>query len=57
MCGSSTGKRRRRQAAMGYTHLAKLGRPIYGKRSKEKSARMLAQRIATERRIKAKGGK
>ncbi len=22
-------KRRRRQAAMGYTHIAKLGRPIY----------------------------
>lgn len=57
MCGSSTGKRRRRQAANGYSHLAKLGRPIYGKRTAEKSARILAQRIATERRIKQKGAK
>lgn len=48
----STAKRRRRQAANGYTHLAKLGRPIYKKKSKEKSARRLQQLIATERRIK-----
>lgn len=47
----SAGKRRRRQAANGYRHIAKLGRPIYKKVSKEKSAAKLARRIATERRM------
>lgn len=48
----ATAKRRRKQAANGYTHLARIGRPVYKKKSKEKSARRLAQLIATERRIK-----
>ena len=57
MCGSSTGKRRRKQAANGYAHLAKLGRPIYGKKSKDKSARLLRQRIATAERIRQNRGR
>ncbi|MCA9231750.1 MAG: hypothetical protein KDA57_13955 [Planctomycetales bacterium] len=43
----STAKRRRRQAKNGYSHLAKLGRPIYAKKSKEKAD---AQRIALIKR-------
>lgn len=49
---TATNKRRRRQAANGYRHLAKLGRPIYSKVSKEKSANRLRKLIETERRIK-----
>lgn len=31
MCGAATAKRRRKQAANGYKHLAKIGRPKYPK--------------------------
>lgn len=42
-------KRRRRQAAIGYTHLAKLGRPIYSKKSASKQAAKLARLVQRER--------
>lgn len=45
----ATAKRRRKQAANGYKHISKLGRPVYKKRSKETSARRLARLIAGER--------
>lgn len=45
----AAGKRRRRQAANGYTHLAKIGRPIYKKKSKDKMARRLAAVISGEK--------
>ena len=47
-------KRRRRQFAIGFTHLARIGRPIYKKKSKERQAKQLARVIANERRIKQK---
>jgi orotidine-5'-phosphate decarboxylase len=50
-------KRRRTQAANGFKHIAKLGRPIYHKISAEKSARKLAQKIATERRMQQRSKK
>lgn len=59
MTVAATAKRRRRQAAMGFTHLAPKQRPHYKKLSAETSARRLADRIATERRMaqgKRKGG-
>lgn len=56
MCVASTAKRRRRQAANGYSHLAKLGRPIYRKKSATKQAARLARLIADEKaRIQRKG--
>jgi hypothetical protein len=45
----ATAKRRRRQAANGMNHLAKLGRPIYSKKSAEKSSERLQRMIAEER--------
>lgn len=48
-------KRRRKQAAKGNRHLAKLRRPGLPKKiSAEQSARRLAARMATEKRIAAK---
>jgi hypothetical protein len=58
MTAISTAKRRRRQAANGYNHLAKLGRPIYSKNSASKAAARLAKLIADERaRLQRKGQK
>ena len=54
MSQARTNARRRRQAVNGYTHLARLGRPVYGKRSAEAAARRLRQVIETERRISQK---
>lgn len=51
MSQARTNARRRRQAVNDYTHLARLGRPIYGKRSAEAAARRLREVIATERRM------
>lgn len=45
MCVASTAKRRRKQAAKKYRHLAKLGRPIYNVMSREKSARKLSRAV------------
>lgn len=39
MTVARTARRRRKQAAMGFRHLAKLGRPIYRKTSEDKLAR------------------
>lgn len=57
MCGQKTAKRRRKQSAKEYRHMAKLGRPIYKKKDSLTSARRLQKLIETERRIKQKGGK
>jgi hypothetical protein len=57
-CVTATAKRRRRQAVQGNTHVAKLGRRIYSKKSAEKSAAHLQRTIAAERirqQRKAKG--
>jgi hypothetical protein len=51
-------KRRRRQQAKGNRHLAKIGRPGLPKKlSAEKSAKRLAQKIATLRRIQTNKGR
>jgi hypothetical protein len=51
-------KRRRRQQANGNRHLAKIGRPgVPKKLSEAKSARKLAQKIATLRRIQTNKGR
>lgn len=50
-------KRRRKQAAIGYTHLAKLGRPIYKKKSASKAARDLRRRIQREQERRQRGAK
>lgn len=49
MCGVSTAKRRRRQAAMGNKHVAKLGRRTYSKHSHERTAARLAELVQAER--------
>ena len=56
MSVTATAKRRRRQAAMGNMHVAKLGRRIYGKSSKEKSAARLRARIQREKDIQMRKG-
>lgn len=56
MCVASTAKRRRRQAKNGYNHLAKLGRPIYNKKSAEKMTSRLARVIAAEKLRKQRKG-
>lgn len=53
MCTAATAKRRRKQFRKGYRHLAPQGRPVYRRRSVEKSQRMLARRIETEKRMRA----
>lgn len=50
-------KRRRRQAAIGYRHLAKLGRPIYKKKSKDKAAKRLREVIAKQQMIANRKGR
>lgn len=54
MCVAQTAKRRRRQAMNNYRHMSPMQRPRYSKKSAEKSARLLAKRIETEKRIKQK---
>lgn len=54
MCVAATARRKRRQAKNNYRHLAPLRRPRYKKRDAEKSARILARRIETEKRMKQK---
>lgn len=54
MCVAATARRRRSQAKNNYRHLAPLRRPKYKRRDEEKSARILARRIETERRMKQK---
>lgn len=57
MSAAQQAKARRRQAANGFKHLAKMQRPKYKKKDAAASARRLAEAIATERRIKQKLGK
>lgn len=52
MSATQQAKRRRRQAAMGFTHLSPDQRPHYKKRSKEASAAHLAALVAKEQRIR-----
>lgn len=54
MCTASTAKRRRKQAANNYKHLAPLRRPKYNKRDAEKSARIEARKVETEKRMRMK---
>ena len=54
MCVAQTAKRRRRQAAIGYKHMSPMRRPHYNKVDPGKSARLLAERIETERRMRQK---
>lgn len=54
MCTAQAAKRRRRQAANKYRHLAPLRRPHYCMKSAEKSARIEARKIETEKRMKQK---
>lgn len=54
MCIASTAKRRRRQAAIGYTHLPKKRRPHYSKISESKSARREAAKVAKEKSMRQK---
>lgn len=49
--------RRRKQAKNGYTHLAKIGRPIYKKKSSSKAARDLRRRIQREQERRQRGAK
>lgn len=49
MCVCSTAKRRRRQAAKNFSHLAPKQRPNYKRTSAEVSARRLAALITGER--------
>ena len=50
-------KRRRTQAAMGYTHMSPTARPHYKKRSAATLAARLAKSIETERRMQQTKGK
>lgn len=51
-------KRRRKQAAMGYTHICKRQRPNYKKRTAEASAaREAAQRVTRQRMAQGKSKK
>lgn len=59
MCGQSTAKRRRRQAAKNFTHLAERGRPKYNKTDVTTAARRLGDLIKreNERAQRGKGNK
>jgi len=46
MCTAQTAKRRRRQAANGFRHMAPLKRPHYSKVDAGKAARREAEKIA-----------
>lgn len=52
MSVTSTAKRRRRQHAIGFTHLAKQQRPKYAKRDEATSKKRLQKLLETERRIR-----
>lgn len=56
MSGIQAAKRRRRQAKIGYRHLAKLGRPIYKKKSASKAARQLQRVIAKQTLMQQRKG-
>lgn len=49
MCTAQTAKRKRRQAANGYRHMAPLRRPKYKKVSAEKADNNLMRLIAREK--------
>lgn len=57
MSTCATANRRRRQAVNGYRHLGPLVRPVYKKKSLQKSQRRLAQVIEMERRMQQNKGK
>lgn len=52
MTVAATAKRRRKQISQGYTHIARLGRPVYRGTSKVKSERKL--RLLAEKALRAK---
>lgn len=54
MTVASTAKRRRRQAANGYRHLAPLRRPKYSKIDAGKSRRRELQKIEKEKQMRMK---
>lgn len=56
MSAIATAKRRRKQAANGYKHLAKLGRPVYKKVTKAKSAAKLRRVIEKQQAIAIRKG-
>lgn len=57
MTVTATAKRRRRQAANGYNHIAKLGRPIYKKTDSSTASRKLAAMVARENERRQRGAK
>lgn len=54
MSVARTARRRRKQAANHFRHMAPLKRPHYTKRDAETSAKRLQRLIETERRMKQK---
>lgn len=52
----STAKRRRKQAAMGYKHMAPLDRPKYKKRDALTSAQRLRRQIEREKAYQLRKG-
>lgn len=55
-CVTATAKRRRRQAANGYAHLAKHQRPVYKKVSASKSMRRLMKVVEKQKLIAQRKG-
>jgi hypothetical protein len=56
MSAARTARRRRKQFVQGFTHIAKLGRPIYRKRSAATTRARMLEVIANQRRIAQKKG-
>lgn len=56
MCGQSTAKRRRKQAVKKFTHLARLGRPVYNMTDTTTAARRLAQLVQKENAMRQRSG-
>lgn len=57
MCVAATAKRRRRQAVMGFKHIARLGRPIYRAADAETRKRKAEQKLREMQARIARGGK
>lgn len=55
-CVTATAKRRRRQAKNRYNHLAKMGRPIYSKKSASKSDARLRRLVQAEHERRQRKG-
>ncbi|MDE2467783.1 MAG: hypothetical protein KGL35_03340 [Bradyrhizobium sp.] len=56
MSATQQAKARRRQARNGYTHLAKIGRPIYKRKSATTLEKRLREQIEKERAIAMRKG-